>query len=220
MSEFIRARNAQQKQIRMAEIKAAADGLFARHPYHEITLTTIAEQLSWSRANLYKYVTTKEEIFLELCGEKQCAYFRALEQAVAALPCPDGQSLAPVWAEVLCAHRDHLRYSGILMTIIETNVSVERLAAFKLDYYAAVEPLQQRLADALRISPGQAAHLLLTVHYHAIGMNGVCAANPLVQQALASIGREPYTVDFRAEMEHFLRLCLRELSGEKHSEES
>lgn len=35
-------------------------------PYTEIAITTIADKLIWSRANLYKYVTTKEEIFLEL----------------------------------------------------------------------------------------------------------------------------------------------------------
>lgn len=61
MPAFKRARSAEQKQERMREIKRAAADLFATRPYHEITLTTIAEQLSWSRANLYKYVTTKEE---------------------------------------------------------------------------------------------------------------------------------------------------------------
>ena len=39
---------------------------FAERPYHEITLTTIADELGWSRANLYKYVCTKEEVFLLL----------------------------------------------------------------------------------------------------------------------------------------------------------
>lgn len=35
-------------------------------PYTEIAITTIADKLIWSRANLYKYVTIKEEIFLEI----------------------------------------------------------------------------------------------------------------------------------------------------------
>lgn len=35
-------------------------------PYTEIAITTIADKLIWSHANLYKYVTTKEEIFLEI----------------------------------------------------------------------------------------------------------------------------------------------------------
>ena len=81
MADFMRARSAEQKEARMEEIKRAADRQFLERPYHEITLTTIAEQLSWSRANLYKYVTTKEEIFLELAADKYREYFDALKAA-------------------------------------------------------------------------------------------------------------------------------------------
>ena len=70
MTDFVRARSEEQKQARMAEIKAAADSLFNSVPYQEITLSTIAGKLSWTRANLYKYVTTKEEIYLEICSDK------------------------------------------------------------------------------------------------------------------------------------------------------
>lgn len=70
MNDFIRARSSEQKEFRMSEIKNAADMLFKKHPFSDITLTTIAENLGWSRANLYKYVTTKEEIFLAIVEEK------------------------------------------------------------------------------------------------------------------------------------------------------
>lgn len=59
MQDFTRARSEEQKRQRMQEIKTAAETLFKEHPYHEITLTTIAEQLSWTRANLYKYSSWK-----------------------------------------------------------------------------------------------------------------------------------------------------------------
>lgn len=75
MTDFVRARSEEQKQARMAEIKAAADSLFNSVPYQEITLSTIAGKLSWTRANLYKYVTTKEEIYLEICSDKMHSYF-------------------------------------------------------------------------------------------------------------------------------------------------
>ena len=75
MTDFVRARSEEQKQARMAEIKAAADELFCSVPYQEITLSTIAGRLSWTRANLYKYVTTKEEIYLEICSDKMQSYF-------------------------------------------------------------------------------------------------------------------------------------------------
>ena len=75
MTDFVRARSEEQKQARMAEIKAAADSLFNSVTYQEITLSTIAGKLSWTRANLYKYVTTKEEIYLEICSDKMHSYF-------------------------------------------------------------------------------------------------------------------------------------------------
>ena len=79
--DFIRARSSEQKSQRMADIKRATAQLYRDFPYHEITLTTIAERLGWSRASLYKYVTTKEEIFLELSADARNAYFEDLLSA-------------------------------------------------------------------------------------------------------------------------------------------
>ena len=46
MESFVRARSDEQKAQRFAEIKAAAKRQFAQRPYHEITLTTIAEEVA------------------------------------------------------------------------------------------------------------------------------------------------------------------------------
>ena len=111
MTDFVRARSEEQKQARMAEIKAAADSLFNSVPYQEITLSTIAGKLSWTRANLYKYVTTKEEIYLEICSDKMHSYFDDLFAAF-----PEGKTWTPDewagrWADVLNDHRDYFRYA-------------------------------------------------------------------------------------------------------------
>ena len=118
MTDFVRARSEEQKQARMAEIKAAADSLFNSVPYQEITLSTIAGKLSWTRANLYKYVTTKEEIYLEICSDKMHSYFDDLFAAF-----PEGKTWTPDewagrWADVLNDHRDYFRYSDSLCTCL------------------------------------------------------------------------------------------------------
>ena len=151
MADFIRARSAEQKEQRLEEIKGAARSQFQTHPYHEITLTTIADELGWSRANLYKYVTTKEEIFLLLAGDECASYFEALLAAL-----PEGCGLAPdvvaeVWAGIANAHQEYFRLGDLLTTIIETNVTVERLARFKSGYYAHVSPMEERLPRILHI---------------------------------------------------------------------
>lgn len=213
MADFIRARSAEQKEQRLEEIKGAARSQFQTHPYHEITLTTIADELGWSRANLYKYVTTKEEIFLLLAGDECASYFEALLTAL-----PEGCGLAPdvvaeVWAGIANAHQEYFRLGDLLTTIIETNVTVERLARFKSGYYAHVSAMEERLPRILDIRAAHVEPLLLAIYYHAVGLVSGCWRNPLVAQALESIGRERRQVDFRVEMCDFIGMCLAHYAG-------
>lgn len=208
MAEFIRARSPEQKEQRLAEIKRVVSKQFSERPYHEITLTTIADELGWSRANLYKYVTTKEEVFLLLSGDECDAYFEAL---LAALPV--GCALSPatvaeVWAGIANAHREYFRLGDLLATIIETNVGVERLAEFKRRYYAHVDEMRERLPQIMDIDAEGVEPLLMAIYYHATGLVSSCWSNPLVAEALERIGRRRRAVDFRAEMGDFIAMCL------------
>ena len=210
MAGFIRARSAEQKERRVAEIKAAAAAQFATRPYHEITLTTIADGLSWSRANLYKYVTTKEEIFLALAADERDAYYAGL---LAAFPAgqparPTPHAAAEAWADVADAHRAWFRLHDLLFTIIEANASVERLVEFKRGYYEQLPTLTARLSDALGVEPTGVEPLMNAVTYHAVGVVTSCCAMPKVREALAQLGVERAPVDFRATMCDFIGMCL------------
>lgn len=208
MAEFIRARSAEQKEQRLDQIKDAVRRQFATRPYHEITLTTIADELGWSRANLYKYVCTKEEVFLLLTADELDAYFDALLAAL-----PEGCGLAPdviaeVWAGIANAHQEYFRLGDLLSTIIETNVSVERLADFKGAYYGRVADMRERLPQILDMAPERVEPLLLAIYYHAVGFVSACWKNSLVAEALEAIGHERPQLDFRAEMRDFIGMCL------------
>ena len=63
---FQRARNKQAKAERWDEIVNSTVSLFERTPYANITIKDIAQKTSFTRANIYKYISTKEEIFLEI----------------------------------------------------------------------------------------------------------------------------------------------------------
>lgn len=192
----------------MDEIKRAAADLFREKRYHEITLKGISERLGWSHAALYKYVSTKEEIFLELCSDAHADYVSSLLSAY-----PEGCSysldvLAQVWAEQLGSHRDYLAYSDLLFTIIETNVSAERLAAFKRDFYEDQNRLAERFDKNLGIAADRADRLFNAVLFHAVSVNGWCSENPLVAQALEIAGLDPCIPDFKEEMRDFIGMCL------------
>lgn len=208
MAEFIRARSSAQKEQRMQEIKHAANDLFHERRYHEITLKAIAEKLGWSHAALYKYVTTKEDIFLELCADARADYVASL---LAAYPTGCSYSpdvLAEVWTEQLNSHRDYLAYSDLLFSIIETNVSPERLAVFKRAYFSDMDRLTQRFAENGVIDAANADRLFNAVLFHAVSLNGWCSENELVAQAMEIAGLENRTPDFKREMRDFIGMCL------------
>ena len=208
MAEFIRARSPEQKGQRLEEIKGAVRRQFAERPYHEITLTTIADELGWSRANLYKYVSTKEEVFLLLTADEMDAYFNALLTAL-----PEGCGLSPdtvaeVWAGIANAHQEYFRLGDLLTTIVETNVTVERLMAFKRAYYDHVAQMREHLPLILDIAPERVEPLLVAIYYHATGLVSGCWSNPLIAEALERLEIARPETDFRAEMRDFIGMCL------------
>lgn len=212
MTNFARARSSEQKEERMQEIKRAAETQFSRRTYQSITLSTIAEELSWSRANLYKYVTSKEEIFLELSADKCSEYLGALK---AAFPSGCGYSAqvgAKVWAGILSAHADYLKYSALLSSIIETNVTVERLAVFKKQFHEQVDEFTALLHRNYQMTEDEAYWLFMTVHYHGIGLYSYCNASPLVMEALELAGVHLEIPDFRMKMEKFIYINLKNVS--------
>lgn len=212
MADFIRARSDEQKAQRMAEVKGAAKRQFAARPYHEITLTTIADELGWSRANLYKYFSTKEEIFLALDGDECAAYFEALLAAL-----PEGCGLSPatiaeVWAGIANAHQDYFRLGEILSAIIEANVSFDSLVDFKRSYYRYVDAMAQRMPDLVGIDRERVPSLLEAVYFHAVGMVGICHRNDMVARAVRELGRQGGP-SFRDEMRGFIAMCLEHCRG-------
>ena len=208
MAEFIRARSAEQKGQRLEEIKGAVRRQFAVRPYHEITLTTIADELGWSRANLYKYVSTKEEVFLLLTADEMDSYFNALLTAL-----PEGCGLSPdtvaeVWAGIANAHQEYFRLGDLLTTIVETNVTIERLMAFKRAYYDHVAQMREHLPLILDIAPELVEPLLVAIYYPATGLVSGCWSNPLIAEALERLEIARPETDFRAEMRDFIGMCL------------
>ena len=192
----------------MTQIKEATAELFENAPYAEITLTTIAEKLGWSRANLYKYVTTKEEIILEIAADKMEAYYGSLISAL-----PEGcnfsiEVIAEVWAGILNANQDYMRYVSYLNPVIETNVTVERLAVFKKKYYDLANAVSNRLATMLKIPQEAAYKIQLDVLFYASSNAVCCYKNPLVQEALKKINITPPPMDFYKDMKDFLKMRL------------
>lgn len=131
---FDRVRNDAQRQIRIEQIKEAAIKLFDSKPYHEITLADIASETSFTRGNLYKYISSKEEIFLLVIMDELIRWISHLEQEIDQSCLNDPRAFSLKWASVTSAHNRFLKLLSILFTIIENNVEIEKLVAFKNEF--------------------------------------------------------------------------------------
>ncbi len=208
MQDYIRARTDSQKEERMTQIKEAADSLFKSMPYTDITLSTIAEKLRWSRANLYKYVNTKEEIYLEIEQDRMGEYLNSLLTVF-----PEGctfspETVAEIWTAQVVSHEDYFRYVSFLLTIIERNVTVERLTVFKKNYYELAFVLQKRLAYALKITEDQADTLFLSVMNYGASYLTSCQTNPLIVQALKKLKIKPKKLDLARDVKDFILMNI------------
>lgn len=208
MAEFVRARTSEQKALRLEQIKDCAKSQFKKRPYHEITLTTIAQQLGWSRANLYKYTTTKEEIFLLIMADELAHYTQALLSALPSGSALSNETIAEVWGCIANAHRDMFQYGNLLIQVIETNVTVEKLMDFKASYYAGIESMKEQLPVVLSVDENRIQELANSIYHHGVGLAGSCANNPLVQEALKRLGIKSKPLDFKAQMSDFIAMCL------------
>ncbi len=207
MADYIRARSPEHKQERMEAIMAAADALFAARPYHQITMGTIAEQLGWSRSNLYKYAATQEEIFLALHTAKNLAWLEELADALVGAPLP-AREFARTWAEVTERHASFLRYQEILISIIESNVTFERLTAFKRDFADMLPPVTAILARQCGVGEAAATDLYLRLLYQAPGLWNHYHCADLTRKAMQTAGLPPVNGTFQQAYADFIELCI------------
>ncbi len=207
MADYIRARSPEHKQERMDAIMEAADTLFAERPYHQITMGTIAEALGWSRSNLYKYASTQEEVFLALHSAKNRAWIDELADKLAVAPLP-AKRFARIWAEVTERHGSFLRYQEIIIAIIESNVTLERLTAFKRDFAEMLPPVTAVLSRQCGIGEEAAVDLYLRLLYQAPGLWNLFHAAELTREAMRAAGIAEVEGSFVEAYADFVELCI------------
>ena len=214
MADFERARSLEQKEARIEEIKAAAESLFNEVPYHEITLSMIADRLSWTRANLYRYFKSKEEIFLDLDRDSMNRYYDLLMSSL-----PEGNDYPPdmvanIWATVISNSRMYIKYGLYQNAIIEKNVCESCYLKFKKAFYARSSEFGRRLSEMYGISSAVAMELQFAVYFHAIGKLYMCSLDAETMRMLKNLENSPRfpTMDFKESIRQFTLLCLENIT--------
>ena len=207
MQDYQRARSPEQKAERMAAIMDAAESLSRQLPYHEINMGLIAKELGWSRSNLYKYAATQEDVFLSLHSRAQERYVAALLKALADAPLENVQ-FACTWAEVTGQHTDFLRYQDILISIIESNASLERLVEFKRSFAQMIEPLDALLMKQAGVAAADVRDFYLRLIYQAPGLYNHYHCAEKTAEAMRIAGLAPITGTFEDAYADFVLMCL------------
>jgi len=211
---FERARNTEQKNIRIQQIKEATLNLFDTKAYHEISLATIAKELHFTRANLYKYISTKEEIFLLIMHDEITQWLVELETAYGHSEDILLEEFVSTWARVTSKHARLLKLFSILFTVLEQNASIDQLVAFKNEF-AVLSTRMYSLVKKLRPKLNQTTidkFLMMQLSF-AIGLYPL--AHPSDNQIIAT-KKSNYVhspPDFTSHFEEFLTYLLKGLES-------
>lgn len=208
-----RARSDQQKELRRRSLLDAARRLHGRLPLSEISLNAIAREANVSKANVYRYFESREELFLHLTLDAMEGWSGTVIARFEGLPSPaSAEQIAGTVADSLLEHPDVGRLSAVLATVLERNVSTETVAAFKLDYASLVAPV---LAALQRVVGEQAAAGAAHEIYRAsaillAGIWPMAYPAEAVEEALSRPELAHLQVDFR---EHFTGILTALIRG-------
>jgi len=163
-----RARTDEKKNERKETIYQAAFKLFKNNGYDKVSFNAIAVEAGFTKSNMYRYFSSKDEIFLNVFADlfEQWAgdfsqQLRMLEQEAAA------KSFADIWLNSMLLQPKLLDLMPILFTSLERNSSFEQLLEFKR---LSIKLLYRLTEDIARIYPdieGEKAFKLLNLSYAA-----------------------------------------------------
>jgi TetR/AcrR family transcriptional regulator len=142
---FQRARKPQEQQLRRDAILAAASELFDIEGPQGTGLNAIAARAAFTKSNVYRYFESREEVLMSLFLIEFESFVSDFETRSAACPAGDIDALAAISANTFVAHPRFCTFIGILTSVLEQNVSVEKIIALK----RAVTVLNRRITAAV-----------------------------------------------------------------------
>ncbi len=127
-----RARTDEKKSERKVAICDAAVTLFKKSGYDKISFNGIASEAGFTKSNMYRYFSSKEDIFLNIFSDlfgnwvDECVKrLRKLKRDAPA------EKFAKAYVNSLTAHPEFLALAPILFISLERNSSFEQLFEFK-----------------------------------------------------------------------------------------
>jgi len=214
---FQRARSPKNKQARIAEICTVTRELVQQSSPERVTLTAIGKKLNFTRANLYKYFASVEEIYLQILLDELDAWITAVEENVSAFNKENVADYSParIWAETLANRSELLTYMQILYSVIENNVRLEPLVEFKKAFFGQFPRLYGVVEQYFPLLPQEQYLRFLQNHIaFALGLAPMCRQTELQRKAMGMAGVYLSQPDFVCELVEFIEMSVQALGAE------
>lgn len=213
MMTWKRARGEEQKAKRVSEIVDATARLYKNHSFDDISFALIAKEARFTRSNLYKYFSNKEDVFLALLTHDLIRFRRALARAHRPGMVASVKAFAGAWTKTLIEHERLLKLFSILYTSLEKNASLESLTRFKKTAKDELATLAGLLCSAFpALTPEQAGKFLHLQGALAIGLYPMARPSDVQREAMQRAGFDQIGIDFEAHLrgaiEHLLHGLL------------
>ncbi|CAE7374733.1 unnamed protein product [Symbiodinium necroappetens] len=129
---WIRARQPDQIAERRSDILTSAAAMLEVKELESVTLGDIAESAGISKANIYRYFSSRDEIYLTIFVMERESFAHELIERIGRCRAKDRISrIAEIWAETALAHVTLLELYPRLHTTLERNSSVDQIAELK-----------------------------------------------------------------------------------------
>lgn len=206
---FKRARSEEQKNIRRDQIIEATIKLFEKEPLENITLASIANELNFSRANLYKYVTTKEEIFLWIVASDSEKWAEQIQRKFEEYDELELKTFCHLWAEQLYQNKRLIKLLSLLNVMVEKASTLTALETFKQDLYSNFSRMRVTIKRVLPdLSDRQFKQFMKYQMYYALALYSSTVLNEKQRQALKMAGLLYYKRDFITEFAEYIEVII------------
>jgi AcrR family transcriptional regulator len=208
--QYQRARRPEQKQERREAILAAARGAAGERPVREISLGDIAQRVGLSKSNLLRYFESREDIFLQLLLREWHDWGVDAARRLRSGRSTPG-SVARTIAQTLAARPLHCDLISEMSSVLERNVSLSTVQAFKAQSLDMVDDLGAVVAERLpELTRSQAREIVAAALIITAGLWPIANPAPHVSAMYAEIPELTRAhVDFEPRLEGLLKALIR-----------
>lgn len=131
---------------RIEEIVSACEKLYKNISFRDITIKDIAKETTFTRASIYNYFETKEEIFLALYEKEYIRWNEELKEILLSTKKFTKVSFADKIAKSLSKREQLLKLMAMNNYDMEENSRLECLTSFKVAYLATIDTFSKLLS--------------------------------------------------------------------------